>query len=66
MRTIGKRCSKHGERDWSSEYRREHGRVLCAACYVDEQTSSTRRLEVSEVKSYNDRYAALAVKHGVR
>lgn len=66
MRGVGKRCSKHGDRDLTSEWRYEHRRVLCVVCYVDEQTSSTRRLLVQDVKTYNDRYSQLAIKHGVR
>ncbi len=62
---FGKRCSKHGDRDLTAQWRPQHHAVLCAACYVDAQTSSTKRLEVREVKTYNDRYAQLAVKYGV-
>lgn len=65
MRGVGLRCRAHGERDVTAQYRTQHHSVLCAACYVDAQTSSTRKLAVQDVKTYNDRYAQLAVKYGV-
>ena len=63
--SYGKLCKGHGERDLTAAWRPVHHAVLCAACYVDAQTSGTRRLDVKEVKTYNDRYWQLAAKYGV-
>lgn len=63
---YGKRCSnpKHGERDLTAEYRGHGLGVLCAACYVDARTSSTRRVAVPE-RVQQDRYAQLAARYGL-
>lgn len=62
-----KKCHKCGDPDFTTAPRTGFGRfvLLCAPCNVDARTSSTRKLTVEDVKTYNDRYAQLAVKHGV-
>lgn len=39
-------------------------RVLCAECYVDERTSSTRRVAF-KAREVEDRYTLLARKYGL-
>lgn len=62
-----KACFKCKDADPTVQYRERMPRslaVLCAACYVDARTSSTRAVLV-EPREYADRYAALARKHKV-
>lgn len=60
------RCWKCQSRDETVAVReRSNLRVLCAACNVDERTSSTRRVAV-ETRDHNDRYARMAERYGVK
>ena len=60
----GKRCRNHGERDFTTEYRRGFG-LLCAACWLDAKSSTVKQVPVPE-RQEQDRCAQLAAKHGVR
>lgn len=64
MANNGKRCSKHGDRDFTTAWRPGFG-LLCAACHVDARTSSVRKVEVPE-REQHDRYAQMAERYGVR
>lgn len=62
-----KACWKCQDRDETVAVRERMPRglrVLCAACYVDASTSSTRAVPVP-VREQHDRYAQMAARYGV-
>jgi hypothetical protein len=63
-----KRCFKCKDGDPTVQHRERMPRalaVLCAACYVDASTSSTRAVRAPE-REQHDRYAQMAVRYGVK
>jgi hypothetical protein len=61
----GKLCNNpnHRERDFTTQHRPGFG-MLCAACFVDARTSSTKAVPVKP-RETQDRYAQLAARHGL-